>query len=210
MATHFSILIWRISRTEEPGKLKSIAVARVEHHWSNLACNMLCIYQQFNSINAYQVSTICQITTGHGRPRIFWEKKNGWGWVPECNLYSGMASWSMWCIQWWESSLVKTGGERHFRRTRGKEKWERETKKHSICWGSVSSVTVQFSHSVVSDFLWPHESQHARPPGPSTTPWVHSDSRPSSPWCHPAISSLVVPFSSCSQSLPASESSPMS
>ena len=58
--------------------------------------------------------------------------------------------------------------------------------------------------------LWSHELQHARPPCPSPTPGVHSDSRPSSPWCHPAISSSVVPFSSCSQSLPASESFPMS
>jgi len=66
------------------------------------------------------------------------------------------------------------------------------------------------SRSVVSDSLRPHESQHARPPCPSPTPRVHSDSRPSSQWCHPAISSSVVPFSSCPQSLPASESFPMS
>ena len=71
-------------------------------------------------------------------------------------------------------------------------------------------ASVQFSHSVVSDSLQPHESQHARPPCPSPSPRVHSDSRPSSPWCHPAISSSVVPFSSCPQSLPASESFPMS
>ena len=70
--------------------------------------------------------------------------------------------------------------------------------------------SVQFSRSVVSSSLRPHESQHARPLCPSPTPWVHSDSRPSSPWCHPAISSSVVPFSSCPQSLPASESFPMS
>ena len=69
--------------------------------------------------------------------------------------------------------------------------------------------SVQFS-SVVSDSLRPHESQHARPPCPSPTPGVHSDSRPSSPWCHPDISSWVVPFSSCPQSLPESESFPMS
>ena len=62
----------------------------------------------------------------------------------------------------------------------------------------------------MSDSLWPHESQHARPPCPSSTPGVHSDSRPSSQWCHPAISSSVVPFSSCPQSLPASESFPIS
>ena len=70
--------------------------------------------------------------------------------------------------------------------------------------------SVQFSCSVVSDSLRPHESQHARPPCPSTTPRVHSDSRPSSQRCHPAISSSVVPFSSCPQSLPASGSFPMS
>ena len=64
----------------------------------------------------------------------------------------------------------------------------------------------QFSPSVVSDSLWPNESQHARPLCSSLTPGVHSDSRPSSQWCHPAISSSVVPFSSCPQSLPASES----
>ena len=68
----------------------------------------------------------------------------------------------------------------------------------------------QISCSVMSDSLWPHESQHARPPCPSPSPRVHSNSRPSSWWCHPAISSSVVPFSSCPQSLPASESFPMS
>ena len=70
--------------------------------------------------------------------------------------------------------------------------------------------SVQFSRSVVSDSLRPHESQHARPPCPSPTPGVHSDSRLSSQWCHSAISSSVVPFSSCPQSLPASKSFPMS
>ena len=62
----------------------------------------------------------------------------------------------------------------------------------------------------MSDSLRPHESQHARPPCPSPTPGVHPDSRPSSQRCHPAISSSVVPFSSCPQSLPASESFPVS
>ena len=68
----------------------------------------------------------------------------------------------------------------------------------------------QISHSVMSDSLRPYESQHARPPCPSPTPRVHSDSCPSSRWCHPAISTSVVPFPSCPQSLPASESFPMS
>ena len=70
--------------------------------------------------------------------------------------------------------------------------------------------SVQFSCSVMSDSLWPHELQHARPPCPSPSPGVHSNSRPLSRWCHPATSSSVVPFSSCPQSLPASESFPMS
>ena len=70
--------------------------------------------------------------------------------------------------------------------------------------------SVQFSHSVVSDSLRPHESQHCRPPCPSPTPGVHSDSWPSSQWCHLAISSYAVPFSSCPQSLSASVSFPMS
>ena len=70
--------------------------------------------------------------------------------------------------------------------------------------------SVQFSCSVVSDSLRPHGSQHTRSPCPSRTPGVHSDSCPSSPWCHPVISSLVVPFSSYPQSLPALGSFPMS
>ena len=70
--------------------------------------------------------------------------------------------------------------------------------------------SVQFSRSVVSDSLRPHESQHARPPCPSPTPGVHPNSCPSSRLCYPAISSSVVPFSSCTQSLPTSESFPMS
>ena len=72
------------------------------------------------------------------------------------------------------------------------------------------SPSVQFSCSVISDPLRPHKLQHARPPCPSLTPGVHSNSCPSSRWCHPALSSSVVPLSSCPQSLPASESFPMS
>ena len=73
---------------------------------------------------------------------------------------------------------------------------------------SVQFSSVQFSHSVIADFLRPHKLQHARPPCPSPTPGVHPNSCPSSRWCYPAIS--VVPFSSCPQSLPALESFPMS
>ena len=83
--------------------------------------------------------------------------------------------------------------------------WQTNSKHPSVQFSSV-----QFSRSVVSNSLPPHESQHARPPCPSPSPRVHSDSRPSSPWCHPAISSSVIPFSSCPQSLPTSEFFPMS
>ena len=71
-------------------------------------------------------------------------------------------------------------------------------------------ISFQFSHSVVSDSLRPHELQHARPPCPSPTPGVHSNSCPLSRWCHPVNSSSVVSSSSCPRSLPASESFPMS
>ena len=70
--------------------------------------------------------------------------------------------------------------------------------------------SIQFSRSVVSDSLQPHESQHTRPPFTSLSPRVYPNSRPSSRWCHPAISSSVVPFPSCPQSFPASKSFPMS
>ena len=75
---------------------------------------------------------------------------------------------------------------------------------------SLQFSSVQFCRSVMSNSLWPYELQHARPPCPSPTPGVHSDSRPLSQWCHPAISSSVVPFSTCPQSLLASKSIPMS
>ena len=81
---------------------------------------------------------------------------------------------------------------------------------YKVNYVSAMFSSVQFSHSVVSDSLWPHESQHARPPCPSPTPGVHPNPCPSSRWCHPTISSSVVPFFSCPQSFPASESLQMS
>ena len=74
----------------------------------------------------------------------------------------------------------------------------------------IKYISIQFSWSVMSYSLRLHELQHTRPPCPSPTPGVHTNSCPSSRWCHPAISSSVVPFSFCPQSLPASESFPMS
>ena len=90
----------------------------------------------------------------------------------------------------------------HMRR---KKKWVRQ-----LFALNAADSSVQFRRSVVSDSLRPHESQYARTPYPSPTPGVHSDSCPSSWWCHPAISSSVVPFSSCPQSLPESGSFTMS
>ena len=90
---------------------------------------------------------------------------------------------------------------------------------YHFLWSSIESYitplwcilsSVQFSHSVVSDSLRSHEPQHARPPCPSPTPGVHPDLCPSSRWCHPTISSSVIPFSSCPQSFPPSGSFQMS
>ena len=101
----------------------------------------------------------------------------------------------------------------HFIRT---EVWV-DRKKSIPLWKSRNVIkdalhfsSAHFSRSVVSNSLWPNESEHARPPCPSPTPRVYSNSCPSSRWCHPAISSSVSPFSSGPQSLPASGSFPMS
>ena len=90
--------------------------------------------------------------------------------------------------------------------------WSLARARHPGVWSQVGLQfsSVQFSSSVMSNSLRLHELQHARPPCPSPTPGVHSNSRPSSQWYHPSISSSVIPFSSCPQSLPASESFPMS
>ena len=77
-------------------------------------------------------------------------------------------------------------------------------------WLIVQSSSVQFSHSVISESLWPHELHYTRPPDPSSTPRVHQNLCPLTRWCHPTISSSVIPFSSCLQSFPASGSFQMS
>ena len=91
-------------------------------------------------------------------------------------------------------------------------KWVETWKNSQIICSDVVYIksALQFSHSVVSSSLRPHESQHARPPCPLPTPGVHSNSCPLGQWCHPAISSSGVPSSSCPQSLTASGSFPMS
>ena len=94
-------------------------------------------------------------------------------------------------------SIVSFSKDSGFKRAQATYSFKRHT------WCS----SVQFSSSVMSDSLWPHELQHARPPCPSPTPGVHPNPCPSSRWCHPTISSSVIPLSSCPQSFPASESS---
>ena len=84
------------------------------------------------------------------------------------------------------------------------------TNKHTITVLTITVHSVQFSRSVVSVSLWPHDSQHTRPPCPSPTPRVHLNSCPLSQWCHPAISCSVIPFCSCLQSFPTSGSFQMS
>ena len=87
---------------------------------------------------------------------------------------------------------------------------------YCFCSGHIAALLVlsglifQFGHSVVSDSLWPHELQHARPPCASPTPRVHPNPCPLSRWCYPTISSSVDPFSSCPQSFPVSGSFQMS
>ena len=80
----------------------------------------------------------------------------------------------------------------------------------TICAAITAETAVQFSRSIMSDSLWPHGLQHTRPPCPSSTPRVYSNSCPSSGWCHPTVSSSVIPFSSHLQSFPTSESFQMS
>ena len=86
-----------------------------------------------------------------------------------------------------------------------------ETDGKCLCYSVIgSALHLQFSHSVMSNSLQPHGLQNSRPPCPSPTPGVCSNSCPLSRWCHPTISSFFIPFSSCLQSFPASESFPMS
>ena len=92
---------------------------------------------------------------------------------------------------------------------RMKDRWSGKTQGFQIVLQPAFSL-VQFRCSVLSGSLRPHELQHARPPCPSPTPGVHPNPCPSSWWCHPTISSSIIPFSSCPQSLPASGSFPMS
>ena len=106
--------------------------------------------------------------------------------------FEGVSFWLVWHSLLWQDTKWKS-----FSRVR-------------LCNPMECISSVQFSHSVISYSLKPHEPQHARPPCPSPTPRVHPNPRTLSRWCHPAISSSVIPFSSCPQSFPASGSFQMS
>ena len=112
-------------------------------------------------------------------------------------------------MNWWQNKTFDFLTECSFIKVKSRKRTFSQCLK-SLRERILSFSSVQFSRSVVSNSLWPHESQHTRPPCPSLTPGVHPNSCASSRWCHPAISSSVIPFSSCPQSLPASESFPMS
>ena len=143
-----------------------------------------------------------------------------------CNsvYYTGFRKVSrsqLWCTSWVSDFLWKWGhmihdvfqlGKVHEYVVWEKREWEDIPISKIIYIREVQGwgVSVQLRCSVLSDSLWPHGLQHARPPCPSLTPGVHSDSCPLSQWCHPTISSPVFPFSSCFQSFPASGPFPMS
>ena len=181
MATHSSILAWRIPWTKESGRPQSMGWRRVRH---DSAINTHT--HRLENTCWKRIDTTCFPVVKHVLSSIYsagiavMVALDSLGCEGQC---SHVCDHFVWCLA------------------------------HGQCSGNgflVGWVSVQFSCSVMSDSLWPHESQHARPLCPSPTPRVHSDSRPLSQWCHPAISSSFVPFSSCPQSLPASESFPMS
>ena len=105
--------------------------------------------------------------------------------------------------------MISMGWASGWKITKERHQWQGYS-----CWSRsvvrCQGCSLQFSHSVMSDSLWPHGLQHTRPPCPSATPGVHSNSCPLSQWCHPTVSSSVVPFFSYLRSFTASGSFPMS
>ena len=174
---------------EEPSKLQSMGSQRVRHDWAT----SLSLSLFFLLISGMTLAKV----------REHWEPQC----LPSCfkleeplppgksELYEGPKQYF-----WYSLGNLKQKPKGLLSHKR----WE-----VSPSQGLVQFSSVQFSHSVMSDSLWPHEPQH-RPPCPSPTPRVHPNSCPLSQWCHPTILSSVVPFFSCPQSFPASGSLPMS
>ena len=170
MATHSSVLAWKIPGMEEPGGLPSMGLHRVGHDWSNLAA----------AAAAFLYLPLMQSSL----PNSFTVTPP----LGEDSLVASLSPNPITLIHFTQSWL-----------------WQLPTYKLKL-----SSPSVQFSSSVMSDSLRPHGLQHARPPCPSTTPGVYSNSRPLSRWCHPTTSSSVVPFSFRLESFPTSGSFPLS
>ena len=177
IATHSSTLAWKIPWTEEPDRLQSMGLQRVGHDWAtSLAQKMSCKQNRGESHVESLGNGVLGLKGKYPTPfySSFWYLSRG-----VSAIYT--------CVQ-----MVHTYVSIH-------------TCMQSLFVDSSLAISsVQFCCSVVSDSLRCHESQHARPPCPSPIPGVYPNSCPSSQWCHPAISSSVIPFSSCPQSLPAS------
>ena len=183
MATHSSILAWRIPWTEEPGGLQSMGSQRVTS-WVSWSFQIILspILIQRNKGGSCEINS-----SPWQRMKITYTSRMRFNVTPsrKClHLFSPL----LWnpvmlstVIPWYPQGIGS-----------------RTTSHTQIC-----RYSVQFSRSVVSDSLWPHESQHARPPYPSTTAGFYPNPCPLSWWCHPTTSSSVVPFSSCPQSFPA-------
>ena len=154
---------------------------KVRVGWSEIIESKHVFYQVWNRLSV-QVGCMRQ---GLGAGALGWPRGMRWG-----GRWEGGSGWGIHVNPWLIHINI----------------WQKPLQYCKV----IQFSSVQFSCSVVSNSLRPHELQHTRPPCPSPTPGVYSDSFPSSWWCHPAISSSVVPFSSCPQSLPASGSFPMS
>ena len=178
MAGHSSILAWSVPWTEEPGGLQCVWLHRFGNNWSDLA-HMLA------RINEY---------LGCGGSGIRFRLLL-WGQRLESSYCKG-GHLELWPSMLNLSEPLTCLGHRHLQGPGSVE--------HNLClfWRSSSFSSVQFSCSVVSDSLRPHESQHARPPCPSPTPGVQPNPFPLNWWCHPTISSSSTPFFFCPQSIP--------
>ena len=222
MATYSSILPWRIPWTEEPGGLESIGWQKVRHDWLHTHKG-----ETDFLYTPYPHTWIASPLLPKLYTFFFNDESTSTHYYLESIVYIRVHSWCS----------IFYGFERFYKDIKTQKilncsTWiQSQKQQNDLCLQSkpfniivlkvyvpmsnteeaeVEWFSVQFSHSVVSDSLGPHESQHTRLPCPSPTPGVHPNSCPSSWWCHPAISSSVVPFSFCSQSLPASGSFPMS
>ena len=245
MATHSSILAWKIPWTEEPDWLQSMWSQTVGHDsvtehtytsiWGQLSGYVTCVVKQHPMLRysqswlilcCYYLASLhhfwirllvisfhtgshkygtcladIRILIQHVSSRanchtLFWVQEyfaeQGSSFLPSWNVHSS-----------YQEMTIKSSTINHSSIPCLKMKDVKGKKKNKTEPGKRRFSSVQFNCSVVSDSLRPHELQHTRPPCPSSTPGVYSNSCPSSRWCHPAISSSVIPFSSCPQSLPA-------